>query len=172
MRNQVLEFNSGSIDENGIFGEWFEFLSQLCEIRGQIERIENLMVNWGLNRSNKKPEIKIKKARTFKVAVEILTGIRLHKIKSSKLIWGAIEPIKHWGTKLYFSNTNLACPCTVPTPGQCRNSPASPWSSAKMQRPQCRNDPTTFPQASALCPLQKCRGNNTHTHKMHAKISQ
>ena len=45
MRNQFLEFNSGSIDENGIFGDQFEFLSQLCEIRGQIERIENPMVN-------------------------------------------------------------------------------------------------------------------------------
>ena len=40
MRNQVLEFNSGSIDEIEIFGERFEFFSsQLCEIEGQIEQI-------------------------------------------------------------------------------------------------------------------------------------
>ena len=45
MRNQALKFNSGLIDENGIFGGRFEFLSQLCEIRDQIERIENPMVN-------------------------------------------------------------------------------------------------------------------------------
>ena len=48
MRNQVLEFNSGSIDENRIFGDRFEFLSsQWCEIGDQIEQIESLMVNWG-----------------------------------------------------------------------------------------------------------------------------
>ena len=45
MRNQVREFNLGSIDEIGIFGDLFEFLSQLCEIGGQIERIESLMDN-------------------------------------------------------------------------------------------------------------------------------
>ena len=45
MRNQFLEFNSGSIEKNGIFGDRFEFLSQLCEIRDRIERIENLTVN-------------------------------------------------------------------------------------------------------------------------------
>ena len=95
MRNQFLKFNSGSIDENGIFRDRFEFLSQLCEIKGQIELIENPMVNWGLNRTNRKSETKIKKARTFKVAVQILMGIRLHKIKSLKLIGDVIEPIKY-----------------------------------------------------------------------------
>ena len=45
MRNQFLEFNSGSIDKNGIFRDRCEFLSQLWEIGGQIERIENLTVN-------------------------------------------------------------------------------------------------------------------------------
>ena len=45
MRNQFLEFNSVSIDENGIVGDRFDFLSQLCEIRDRIERIENLTVN-------------------------------------------------------------------------------------------------------------------------------
>ena len=46
MRNQVLEFNSGSIDEIGIFGDQFEFfLSHSCEIEGKIEQIESLMVN-------------------------------------------------------------------------------------------------------------------------------
>ena len=39
MRNQFLKFISGSIDENGIFGDQFGFL------RDRIERIENLMVN-------------------------------------------------------------------------------------------------------------------------------
>ena len=38
MRNQVLEFNSGSIGETGIFGDQFEFFpSQLCEIGDPIE---------------------------------------------------------------------------------------------------------------------------------------
>ena len=47
MRNQVLEFNSGSIDEIGIFKEQFEFYSsQICKIEGQIEQIETLMVDW------------------------------------------------------------------------------------------------------------------------------
>ena len=45
MRNQVLEFNSGSIDEIGIFGDRFEFSGQLCKIGGQIEQIESLMAN-------------------------------------------------------------------------------------------------------------------------------
>ena len=68
------------------------------------------MVNWGLNRGNRKPKTKIKKERTFKVPVEILTGIQLRKIKSLKLIGGAIEPIKHWRTKLQFSKkTKIAC---------------------------------------------------------------
>ena len=79
MRNQFLEFNLGSIDENEIFGDWFEFLGRLCEIKGQIERIENLTINWEFNRANQKSETKIKKARTFKVAVETLTRIWLRK---------------------------------------------------------------------------------------------
>ena len=45
MRNQALKFNSGSINENRIFGDRLEFLSQLCEIGAQIELIENLTVN-------------------------------------------------------------------------------------------------------------------------------
>ena len=46
MRNQVREFNLGSIDDIGIFEDRIEFLqAQLCEIRGQIERIVSLMVN-------------------------------------------------------------------------------------------------------------------------------
>ena len=46
MRNQVREFNSGLIDEIGIFGDRTEFSqAQLCEIGGQIERIVSLLVN-------------------------------------------------------------------------------------------------------------------------------
>ena len=71
MRNQVLEFNSGLIDENGIFGDRFEFFQ----------------ANYA------KSENKIKKARTFKVVVEILMQIQLYKIKSLKLIRDAIRTI-------------------------------------------------------------------------------
>ena len=57
MRNQVLEFNLDSIDEIGIFGDRFEFFpSQLCEIGGQFEWIESLMVNRGVK--SRKSEIK------------------------------------------------------------------------------------------------------------------
>ena len=53
MRNQVPKFNSVSIDEIWIFGDRIEFFqAQLCEIKGQSERIDNPMVNWGLNRAN------------------------------------------------------------------------------------------------------------------------
>ena len=61
MRNQVLEFNSGSIVEIGIFGDRFEFSGQLCKIGGQIEQIESLMANWGLNHANQKWRTRIKK---------------------------------------------------------------------------------------------------------------
>ena len=64
--------------------------------RGLIWLNYELTFNRGLNRANQKPETKKKGgARTFKVAVEILTGAQLHKIKSLKLIRGAIESIKH-----------------------------------------------------------------------------
>ena len=56
-----------------------------------------LRVNVQSRVKSRKSETKDQKkgARTFKVTVEILMGIQLHKIKSLKLIRGAIEPIKH-----------------------------------------------------------------------------
>ena len=51
------------------------------------------MVNWGLNRANQKLRTIIKKARKTKDALEILTGIQLHKIKSLKPIRDAIRTI-------------------------------------------------------------------------------
>ena len=75
MRNQVLEFNLGSIDEIGIFGDWFEFLDQLCEIVSQIEQIESLTVGWGLNHAHQKPRTKIKKSRKAKFEIKFLWDI-------------------------------------------------------------------------------------------------
>ena len=103
MRNQVLEINSDSIDEIGIFGDRFEFFqANYAKSGGQIERIESLMVNWDLNRANQKPRTGIKKARKVKVALEILTGIQLHKIKSLESIEGAIRAVVNRGTKSHF----------------------------------------------------------------------
>ena len=51
------------------------------------------MVNWELNRANQKSRTKIKKARKAKDALEILTGIQLHKIESLKSIQGSIRVI-------------------------------------------------------------------------------
>ena len=40
MRNQVLEFNSGSIDEIGIFGERFEFFqANYAKSRAKLNRL-------------------------------------------------------------------------------------------------------------------------------------
>ena len=96
MRNQVLEFNSGSIDENEFFIYQFE-ITQANYAKSGTNLIK-LQVNVQSRIKSHKSEIRDpnkKGARTFKVAVEILTGIQLHKIKSLKLIRGAIEPIKH-----------------------------------------------------------------------------
>ena len=46
------------------------------------------MVNWGLNRANQKSRTKIKEAHKAKVALEILTGMQLHKMESLKPIEG------------------------------------------------------------------------------------
>ena len=133
MRNQFIEFNSGSIDENRIFGDRFEFLSQLCEIRGQIEWIENLTVNWGLNHANQKPETKIKKARTFKVAVEILTGIRCIKLKV-KTNWGCDWINQTLKDQIAFSKSQDCMCCTVLTPEQCRAQLCNPQPLQILQR--------------------------------------
>ena len=40
MRNQVLEFNSGSIDEIGIFGERFEFFqANYAKLRAKLNKL-------------------------------------------------------------------------------------------------------------------------------------
>ena len=46
MRNQVLEFNSGAIDEIGIFGDRFRlFQANYTKSRAKMEQIESLMVD-------------------------------------------------------------------------------------------------------------------------------
>ena len=126
MRNQVLEFNLDSIEKIGIFENPVEFFQANCANEGSHwKRLRFKSHKLKANDHNKK------KARKFKVVVEILMGIQLHRIKSLKLIGGAIESIKHWGTKLYFSHTNFACPCTVPTLEQCRNTMLRQLSAAR-----------------------------------------
>ena len=103
MKNQILEFNSGSIEKIEIFRDRFKiFQSNYAKSGVKLKTIENLMVNWGLKCINLKPWTKIKKTLKAKVAFEILTGIQLHKYKSLKPFRGAIRPITNWGTKLDF----------------------------------------------------------------------
>ena len=46
MKNQVLEFNSGSIDEIGIFGDRIEFFqANRAKLGVKLKTIESLMVN-------------------------------------------------------------------------------------------------------------------------------
>ena len=80
MRNQVLEFNSGAIDEIGIFGDRFRlFQANYTKSRAKMEQIESLMVDWGLKRTNQKSKTKIKKVRKAKVDIEFLTGFNCTK---------------------------------------------------------------------------------------------
>jgi hypothetical protein len=68
------------------------------------------MFDRGLNRANQKLGTEIKKVRKAKDALEILTGIQLHKLKSLKLIRGAIETFISLRAKLHFTlNIKIAC---------------------------------------------------------------
>ena len=49
--------------------------------KGEIERIEGLLVDWGLNRENREPKGQIRKSRESKVEIEFLMGFNC--IKSS-----------------------------------------------------------------------------------------
>ena len=49
--------------------------------KGEIERIEGLLVDWGLNRENREPKGQIRKLRKAKVEIEFLMGFNC--IKSS-----------------------------------------------------------------------------------------
>ena len=103
MKNQVLKLNSGSIEKNEIFGDWIEFFQTNCvNSKVKLKTIKSLMVNLWLNCINLKSRIKLKKTHKAKVAFEILTGIQLHKIKSLKLIGGAIRTIINWEVKSHF----------------------------------------------------------------------
>ena len=87
------------------------------------KQFKSLKANWGSNSINWKSGTKIKKTRKFKVNIEFFTGTQSHKIKSLKPIGGAIEPIKNWGTKLYFflPPKIITRDCTVQSPEQCRH---------------------------------------------------
>ena len=56
MRNQFLEFNSGSIDENGIFGDRFEFFKSIMRNQGP---------NWMNWESNGQLRVKSHKSKTI-----------------------------------------------------------------------------------------------------------
>ena len=43
--------------------------------KGEIERIEGLLVDWGLNRENREPKGQIEKSREAKVEIEFLMRI-------------------------------------------------------------------------------------------------
>ena len=43
--------------------------------KGEIERIESLAVDWGLNRENREPKGQMEKSREAKVEIEFLDGI-------------------------------------------------------------------------------------------------
>jgi len=51
---------------------------QLNQIRGQIEEIRSLLLNWGLNCINSRRRTKVKEATNFRAVVWFLAGMQLH----------------------------------------------------------------------------------------------
>ena len=48
--------------------------------KGEIERIESLLVDWGLNRENREPMGQIKKSRETKVEIEFWWNLIAFKV--------------------------------------------------------------------------------------------
>lgn len=57
--------------------------------KGEIERIESLLVDWGLNRENREPKGQIRKSREAKIEIKFLMGFNC--MKSSLNFFGAIK---------------------------------------------------------------------------------
>ena len=96
MRNQVFKFNPGSINENKFFRDQFEIIQANYAKSGT--NLIKLRVNVQSRVKSHKSEIRDpNKKGTHKArdVFKILTGTQLHKIKSLKLIRGAIETIKY-----------------------------------------------------------------------------
>ena len=93
MRNQLLEFNSGSIDEERNFRRPIWIFKSI--MRNQGPNWTNWEFNDHLRVKSRKSETRNqnKKAHKAKDALEILTGVQLHKIKSLKPIGDAIRTI-------------------------------------------------------------------------------